>query len=95
MADEEGARASGSSVEPGDFSYPTDEDKKAKRKKYLAERDATKIYLYEQFERWRQLKEQVNAKTDKAVAALLLDNYFSTRQAVVSSRYLLFSQFKL
>ena len=87
MADNEGAHASGSSIEPG-----RDEDKKSRRKKYLAERDATKIYLYDQFNRWRQLKGQVNVKTDKEVAALLLDNYFSSRQTV-SSRYILILMF--
>lgn len=57
------------------ISYVTPEEQKAKRKKYLAERDATKVCLYaEQFERWRQLKEEVKAESDKDVAALLLDS---------------------
>ena len=94
MAEGEGASktlgecSSVSSVATENISYPTDEDRKSKRRKYFSERDATKVYLHDQINRWRQPKEQVHVKTDKEVAALLLDHYFSAKQTV-SSRYLL------
>ncbi|CAB3985659.1 Hypothetical predicted protein, partial [Paramuricea clavata] len=68
------------------FHVVTTEDKKVKRKGYLAKRDATKICLYdEQFTRWRQLKNDLNVKTDKELATLLLDNYSSTKQVLTTS----------
>ena len=81
MAEGEGASktlgecSSVSSVGTENISYPTDEDRKSKRRKYFSERDATKVYLHDQINRWRQLKEQVDVKTDKEVAALLLDHF--------------------
>ena len=65
------------------FRVLSEEDKKEKRKAYQARRDATKIYLLdEQFARWRQLKSDLNLKTDKEVATLLLDSYFNSQRAV-------------
>ena len=90
MAEGEGASktlgecSSVSSVGTENISYPTDEDRKSKRRKYFSERDATKVYLHDQINRWRQLKEQADVKTEKEVAALLLDHYFSARQTVSS-----------
>jgi hypothetical protein len=49
-----------------------------KAKEYLKRRDATKICLYEQFTRWRELKEQLQVKTDKEVAAFLLDKHYNS-----------------
>ena len=49
-----------------------------KAKEYLKRRDATKICLYEQFTRWRELKEQIQVKTDKEVAAFLLNKHYSS-----------------
>jgi hypothetical protein len=49
-----------------------------KGKEYLKRRDATKICLYKQFTRWRELKEQFQVKTDKEVAAFLLNKHYSS-----------------
>ncbi|XP_028418400.1 uncharacterized protein LOC114543733 [Dendronephthya gigantea] len=57
------------------FSLPSSEDAKTKRKDYIAKRDSTKVALYEQFQRWRSLKEELDLKTDKQLAEMLLDNY--------------------
>ena len=53
----------------------SESEKKKKRKAYLARRDATKIYLFDTFERWRALKESKNLKSDKDVAEMLLESY--------------------
>ena len=55
------------------------EDKAAKRKRYYAERNGTKIYLYDQCTRWRTLKEEMTLKTDKELASVLLDFYLSSK----------------
>ena len=57
------------------FTVPSSEDSKAKRKQYIAKRDSTKVALYEQFQRWRSVKELLNFKTDKELTEILLDNY--------------------
>ncbi|XP_028417582.1 uncharacterized protein LOC114542029 [Dendronephthya gigantea] len=57
------------------FSVPSSEDAKTKRKDYIAKRDSTKIALYEQYQRWRCLKDELNLKTDKQLAEMLLDHY--------------------
>ena len=57
------------------------------RKSYLKNRDATKVCLYEQFERWRQLKEEIKANTHKEVAAILLDSYFKLTKETPQTRY--------
>lgn len=48
------------------------------RKDYLKKRDATKICIYDQFARWRELKDEIHAKTDKEVAAFLLNKHYSS-----------------
>ncbi|CAB4043855.1 Hypothetical predicted protein [Paramuricea clavata] len=45
------------------------------RKEYYANRDSSKIYLFDCFPRWRAFKEQHNLRTDKDVANMLLDGY--------------------
>ncbi|CAB3990425.1 Hypothetical predicted protein [Paramuricea clavata] len=88
---EEGESSSRSVVssEIGGFSFVTPEEKRAKRKKYLADRDATKIYLIEEqlFQRWRQLRDEAKIKTDKDFAAMLLEHYVNThtKQILTSS----------
>ncbi len=62
------------------FSVPSSEDLKAKRKDYIAKRDSTKVGLYEQFQRWRSLKDDLHLKTDKELAKILLDNYEKSAQ---------------
>jgi hypothetical protein len=49
--------------------------RKEKRKAYLASRDASKVYLFDVFERWRAFKESKNIKSDKDVAEMLLEFY--------------------
>ena len=83
--DDEGASASGSNVssETQGFSLVTSEYQKAKRKKYFAERNATKISLYsEQFERWQKLKMELEIKADKDLVALLIDQYYANKQII-------------
>ena len=53
----------------------SESEKTKKRKAYLARRDATKIYLFDTFERWRALKESKNLKSDKDIAEMLLESY--------------------
>ena len=45
------------------------------RKVYDKKRDASKVFLFDTFERWRAFKEERNLKTDQNVADFLLDNY--------------------
>ena len=56
-----------------------------KRKAYDVERGKTRVYLYDQMERWRELKEQLHVDSDKNVAEVLLNTYFSG-QAKCASR---------
>jgi hypothetical protein len=53
--------------------------KETRRKPYYARRDATKIYLFEHFERWRMLLNELGLKIDKELAVVLLDNFCMTR----------------
>ena len=46
-----------------------------RRKKYVKERDRTKISLFEYFESWRDLQKQLNLKIDKELAGVLLESY--------------------
>ena len=62
------------------FTVPSSEDSKAKRKQYIAKRDSTKVALYEQFQGWRSLKDLLNLKTHKELAEILLDNYEKSAQ---------------
>ncbi len=57
-----------------------------RRKKYIAERDKTKISLFEHFQCWRDLQKELNLKTDKELAGALLDNYFSKAKDTASKR---------
>ena len=61
--------------------------KKTDRKDYFANRDASKIYLYDVFGRWREFKSEKNLRSDKDVAQLLLDAYQSQNK----SRYVLYA----
>ena len=83
--DDEGASTSGSNVSSKiqGFSLVTSEYQKAKREKYFAERNATKISLYsEQFERWQKLKMELEIKADKDLVALLIDQYYANKQII-------------
>ena len=59
---------------------PSGKELKSRRKDYTAKRDATKIALYEQFQRWRSLKDTLKLNTDKQFAEILLDQYEKTVQ---------------
>lgn len=78
MADEGSASASSSSassLQIEEAKVVSSEDIKSKKKRYSAERNATRIYLYDQFNRWRDLKEELSLKIDEELAAVLLANY--------------------
>ena len=45
--------------------------KDASRKEYFANRDASKIYLYDIFPRWKEFKKERNIRSDKDVAEML------------------------
>ena len=82
---DEGASNSGNvnSSEIEEFILVTNDYRKARRKKYFAERDASKIYLFsEQFERWQKLKKELGIDTNKDLAALLIDTYYTNKQIV-------------
>jgi hypothetical protein len=53
--------------------------KKERRKAYETKRSKSRIYLYEQFAPWRQLKEELNLASDEQLAAVLLNDYFYQR----------------
>ena len=57
----------------------SDEDVTA-RKQCHSERDATKIYLYEQHKRWHDLMQELSLKTDKELAAMLVDEYMAPKE---------------
>lgn len=82
MADESGMQASSSlqqGEEPEEARAFTAEGKAGKRRAYYAERDASKIYLFEQLTRWRELRTELALKSDKELAAVLLDTYMSRK----------------
>ena len=58
----------------------SDEDVTARRKQRRSERDATRIYLHEQHQRWRDLIQELSLKTDKELAAMLLDKYMVRKE---------------
>ena len=49
---------------------------KMDRKQYYANRDASKVYLFGAFARWRAFKEALNLRSDMDVANMLLDAYY-------------------
>lgn len=61
--------------------------KKERRKAYETKRSKSRIYLYEQFAPWRQLKEELNLASDEQLAAVLLNDYFSRRNRRPIPRY--------
>ncbi|CAB4021924.1 Hypothetical predicted protein, partial [Paramuricea clavata] len=79
MADETSTQASSSLPQGLEARIVTSEDKVAKKKRYYAERDASKIYLFDQHVRWRELMNELALKSDKELAAVLLDNYMSRK----------------
>ena len=56
---------------------PSSRKKGASRKEYFANRDASKVYLFDIFPRWREFKKERNIRSDKDVAEMLLDAYQS------------------
>ena len=57
-----------------------------RRKKYTAERDKTKVSLFEHFESWRDLRKRLNLKSDRELAGVLLENYFEKSKDNTSKR---------
>ena len=45
----------------------------ASRKEYVANRDASKVYLFDCFARWRLFKDEHNLRTDRDVPNMLLN----------------------
>ena len=80
MADAPSARVSEASTSSEGSRFLTDEDKVAGRKRYYKERDASKVYLFDQFPRWRDLRNELTLKTDKELASVLLDFYLSSKE---------------
>ena len=61
--------------------------KKERRKAYETKRSKSRIYLYEQFAHWRQLKEELNLASNDQLTAVLLNDYFSRRDRRPIPRY--------
>ncbi|CAB4027119.1 Hypothetical predicted protein [Paramuricea clavata] len=59
-------------------------NKGASRKEYFANRDASKVYLFYIFPRWKEFKKERNIRSDKDVAEMLLDAYQSQIRLCVS-----------
>ena len=57
-------------------------EKSVSRKQYYKERDATRIYLFEQYQKWRALKEELKLKMDKELAAVLLEFYIGSKKCI-------------
>ena len=90
MADEQEARASSSSSIPKeDARLMTVEDKAVSKKRYDAQRNATRVSLMDQYTRWRDLKNYLSVKSDKELASILLDHYIANKNR--RFRYLIFS----
>lgn len=74
MAESTPSTSSASNIDP-----LSESEKKKQRRAYLARRDATKVYLFDVFERWTALKQSKNLKSDKDVAEMLLEFYQQDR----------------
>ena len=59
----------------------TNIEKKAGRKDYYARRDASRVYLFENFAPWREFKKKHGLKTDADVAEMLLENFDATKSS--------------
>ena len=81
MADRSEASSSSASV-----SVVSSELAANRRKKYTAERDKTKVSLFEHFESWRDLRKRLNLKSDRELAGVLLENYFEKSKDNTSKR---------
>ena len=77
---EEGGSSRVSGESSANFSVPSNKDLKAKCTEYIAKQDSTKVGLYEQFQHWRSLKDDLHLKTDKQLVKILLDNYKKSAQ---------------
>ena len=81
MADSSEASSSSASASVVSFELAAQ-----RRKKYTAERDKTKVSLFEHLESWRDLRKKLNLKTDKELAGLFLENYFDEYKDNTSKR---------
>ena len=64
-----------SSLNPSSSGASASETGAESRKVYYAKRGATRVYLFEAFNRWRDLKEKHGLDTDSDVARMLLDAF--------------------
>ena len=83
MADERSASVSASSASSLPLEVArlaSDEDVTARRKQQRSEREATRIYLGAQHKRWRDLLQELSLKSDKELAAILLDEYMARKE---------------
>ena len=64
-----------SSLNPSSSCASASEKGTESRKEYYDKRGATRVYLFEAFNRWRDLKEKLGLGTDLEVARMLLDAF--------------------
>ena len=69
MAD---SRASSSKMNPSNTSRSSQSEA---RKEYDRKRNASRVSLFEAFEKWREFQDKHGLKTDKDVAEFLLENF--------------------
>jgi hypothetical protein len=74
-----------SSLNPS--SLGTNIKKKASRKDYYARRDASRVYLFENFAPWREFKKKHGLKTDTDIAEMLLENFDATKSSHALCKY--------
>ena len=83
MADERGASVISSSTSSLPLEVArlaSDEDGTARRKQQRSEREAKGIYLGDQHKRWRDLLQELPLKSDKELAAILLDESMARKE---------------
>ena len=71
-----------SSFVSGETSQAAQVEKSVNRKQYYKERDGTRIYLFEQYQKWRALKEELKLKMDKELAVVLLEFYIGNKKHI-------------
>ncbi|CAB4002018.1 Hypothetical predicted protein [Paramuricea clavata] len=76
----------GSESLPSSSSNPSES---GKRKSYIASKGRTRIYLYEQFIPWTELKGELNFATEKQLADFLMKAYLSGQESAV--KWVMFS----
>ena len=83
IADERSASVSSSSASSLPLEVArlaSDEDVTARRKQQHSQREATRIYSGDQHKRWRDLLQELSLKSEKELAAILLDEYMARKE---------------